>query len=495
MKSDVSLVELPRFRANRSPDAGCLDDGTSSLTNRQFELAVDAAAQHLIKAGVGRGDVVALMLPNRVEMIVALFAAWQIGAAVSPINPALTTAEASYQLEDSCSKLVVVDDNTADRVAASGVLPFPVADLSGSVEDRPITTTGQDLGDIALLIYTSGTTGRPKGVIIDHANIAAMCSSLIEAFDLTERDRSLLVLPLFHANGLLVGTLSPLWAGGSVMIGPRFDPRQFWSLVEHARPTYFSAVPTMYSMLANLPAEIAADTSSLRFAICGAAPMPAGLIHQFEARYAVNVAEGYGLSEGTVASTLNPVLGPRKPGTVGRPLTGQTIAVVDQDGQTLPDGARGEVVISGPTIMRGYWNRPEETAETLRGGMLHTGDVGYIDADGYLVLVDRIKDMIIRGGENIYPKEIETVLYSHHAVLEAAVIGRPDERLGEVVIAYVALKPECSVSTSELLEHCRSSLASYKVPTEILVEPALPKNSVGKLIKGPLRSRTHRTPS
>jgi acyl-CoA synthetase (AMP-forming)/AMP-acid ligase II len=221
--------------------------------------------------------------------------------------------------------------------------------------------------------------------------------------------------------------------------------------------------------------------------------MPASLIHDFESRYAVDIAEGYGLSEGTVASTLNPVLGPRKPGTVGRPLPGQTVAVVNEDGQEVPRGERGEVVIGGPTIMRGYWNQPEETATTLRGGVLHTGDVGYFDDDGYLVLVDRIKDMIIRGGENIYPKEIETVLYSHHAVLEAAVIGRPDERLGEVVIAYVALKPEFSVSANELLEHCRSSLASYKVPTEILVEPSLPKNSVGKLIKGPLRSRTHST--
>ena len=493
MNSEVSLVELPAYRARTRPDAPCLDDGTTTLTNGLFEVAVATAAEHMVKLGVGRGDIVALMLPNRAEMIVALFAAWRIGAAITPINPALTAAEASYQLEDSGSKLVVVDDHTAERVTASTVLALPVTDLTSSVEKGYATTAGSDLSEVALLIYTSGTTGRPKGVVIDHSNIAAMCSSLIEALDLTEKDSSLLVLPLFHANGLVVGTVSPLWAGGSVRIGPRFDPNQFWSLVEQVRPTYFSAVPTMYAMLAALPPEITADTSSLRFAICGAAPMPASLIHDFESRYAVDIAEGYGLSEGTVASTLNPVLGPRKPGTVGRPLPGQTVAVVNEDGQEVPRGERGEVVIGGPTIMRGYWNQPEETATTLRGGVLHTGDVGYFDDDGYLVLVDRIKDMIIRGGENIYPKEIETVLYSHHAVLEAAVIGRPDERLGEVVIAYVALKPEFSVSANELLEHCRSSLASYKVPTEILVEPSLPKNSVGKLIKGPLRSRTHST--
>jgi long-chain acyl-CoA synthetase len=257
------------------------------------------------------------------------------------------------------------------------------------------------------------------------------------ALELTSADRSLLILPLFHVNGILVSVLSPLAVGGSTTITGRFSPSTFFDTVEAVRPTYFSAMPAIYAMLGTLPDYVRPDTSPVRFAVCGAAPMPAELIARFEDRYGIVVVEGYGLSEGSCASTINPIHGPRKPGTLGRPLPGQQVAFLGANGQPTEEGP-GEVIVRGPNVMRGYLNQPEETARTLDGGWLHTGDVGCFDDDGHLVLVDRVKDMIIRGGENIYPKEIENILYQHPAVLEAAIVGRPHDVLGEEPVAFVA---------------------------------------------------------
>jgi acyl-CoA synthetase (AMP-forming)/AMP-acid ligase II len=341
----------------------------------------------------------------------------------------------------------------------------------------------------ALLIYTSGTTGKPKGVMLDHANIASMCDMTRAGLGITAADHSLLILPLFHVNGIVVGTLTPLLAGGRVTVAGRFSPKTFFGLVERIRPTYFSAVPAIYAMLTSTPAAETADTSSLRLVVCGAAPMPVELIARVEDMLGVVLVEGYGLSEGSCASTLNPYDGVRKPGTVGLPLPGQEVRVVDHLGNRVPDGDRGEVVIRGANVMRGYLNRPQDTARTIVDGWLHTGDVGVFDADGYLRIVDRIKDMIIRGGENIYPKEIETVLYGHDGVLESAVVGRPDDMLGEVVVAYVALRPGADVCVEDLQALCAERLARYKRPTLVEVLDELPKNAVGKIDKPSLRRR------
>jgi long-chain acyl-CoA synthetase len=296
------------------------------------------------------------------------------------------------------------------------------------------------------------------------------------------------VLPLFHVNGIMVSVVSPLLAGGSTFIAERFHAASFWATVEQVRPTFFSAVPTIYALLVSRPGG-PADVTSLRFVICGAAPMPRQLIGEFEQRFGVPVVEGYGLSECTVACTLNPLHGARKAGSVGLPLPGVDVAVVDPADQQLPAGQPGEVVVRGPNVMRGYLNRPEETAQVLRGGWLHTGDVGRFDGDGYLTLVDRVKDLIIRGGENIYPKEIEDVLYAHPAVLEAAVVGQPDPVFGEQPVAFVTLRPGFDVGPEDLIEHSRQSLARYKVPRTVHIEETLPKNAVGKVAKPVLRDR------
>lgn len=474
---------LPDSRSASAPDAPCIADASAALSNNEFHSRVLAAAGAFASRGVGKGDVVALMLPNQVEFAVAMFAAWRLGAAVTPINPGLTIKEASHQIADSHTKLLV---NGSGELVVVDVPTIPVAALQDG--PRHASTPVDDPAALALLIYTSGTTGLPKGVMLDHANIEAMTDMGRQALKVTATDHCLLVLPLFHVNGIVVSILVPLSGGGRVTIRRRFDIETFFSDVEQLRPTYFSAVPTIYAMLNALPTTVRPDTASLRFGVCGAAPASADLLKDFEARYGFPLVEGYGLSEGTCGSTLNPIDGLRKSGSVGLPFPGQRIAIADASGTHLPPGATGEVLVQGPNVMRGYLGKPEETAKTVVDGWLHTGDIGRIDADGYLSIVGRLKEMIIRGGENIYPKEIEDVLHDFPGVLEAAVIGAPHETFGEVVVAYVAFRPGATGSSDALNEHCADHLTRYKRPATILVVDGLPKNAVGKIDKPRLRS-------
>ncbi|MFD6389099.1 class I adenylate-forming enzyme family protein [Nocardia sp. NPDC060259] len=476
------IAELPDVRATADPHGHSVADDTIALSNAQFLTRVEAAASVLHRAGVGPGDVVAVVLPNRAELVVALFAAWRLGAAITPVNPGLTDDDIRYQIEDSGAEIVIGDPGRAAVTLDVAALAEP----AGPVAAAPPSN------GLALIIYTSGTTGRPKGVLLGHENLAAMCTMIIDALGLDAGDHSLLILPLFHVNGIVVSVLSPLLAGGRTTIAGKFSASGFFDTVERVRPTYFSAVPAIYAMLVAKPDGERPDTSSLRLAICGAAPMPAELIARFEQRYGVPIVEGYGLSEGTCASTLNPVAGQRKPGTVGVPLPGQTVTIMNPDGEPAAPGEPGEVVIGGPNVMRGYLGKPAETAKTVVAGLLRTGDVGYFDTDGYLVLVDRIKDMIIRGGENLYPKEIENALYRHPAVHEAAVVGVPDAVLGEVPVAHVVAAPHTTVTVEELTAHCRAELATFKVPAAIVLTAQMPRNPVGKIDKKQLRAMAAR---
>jgi long-chain acyl-CoA synthetase len=477
----MNLASLPDLRFASAPHAPAVADDSADLDNAGFLDAVTRAAAVLRTAGVGPGDVVAAKLPNRAEFVVVLFAAWRLGAAVTPISPTLVPAETAYQVSDAGSKVLIVDSATEAEV------PVLTLDDLAAGPPRPLAPVEIAGDELALLIYTSGTTGRPKGVMLDHTNVNAMCDMVIQGFELTEADHSLLILPLFHANGIVVSTLSPLIAGGRMTIAGRFKPAEFFDRIETTRATYFSAVPTIYTMLAGLPAEVRPDTSSVRFAVCGAAPASVELLDRFERRYGIGLIEGYGLSEGSCASTGNPLHGERKPGTVGIPLPGQEIRIVDADGTTLPGGEIGEVAIKGPNVMRGYLNRPEETAKTLVDGWLHTGDVGRFDEDGYLVLVDRAKDMIIRGGENIYPKEIETIVYQLPEIAEAAVVGRANTLYGEEPVLFASLNPGIELSEDRIREHLTASLSKYKLPVEITILSGLPKNAIGKIDKPSLR--------
>nr|WP_324195975.1 AMP-binding protein [Nocardia farcinica] len=481
----MSWPALPENRARKNRADACLADERTVLTNGDFAQRVQAVAGQLSGLGVRPGAVVAIQLRNRVELIVGLFAAWRIGAVITPVNPNLTDFETTHQLLDSDAQVLIGDGRPVPTFEGAYL---DVADLAASGGAELGDPHTPDPNELALLIYTSGTTGSPKGVMLTHGNLQAMCESIAEAFAITADDHCLLVLPLFHANAIVLSALTPLSVGAHTTIVGKFNSETFFELVETHRPTYFSAVPTIYAKLDALGAHVQPDTTTIRFAICGAAPMPAELIERIENRFGFPLIEGYGLSEGTCASTINPLRGPRKPGTVGLPLPGQHVEIIGPDGTSRPPGERGEVVVSGPNVMAGYLGKPEETAKTLVDGRLRTGDIGYFDADGYLVLVDRVKDMIIRGGENLYPKEIETALYHHEDVLEAAVIGQPDPVYGEVPIAYVALRPGSDLRRDDLMDVCRKTLSTFKLPVDILVRAALPKNAVGKLDKRALRA-------
>ncbi|SFC94191.1 Acyl-CoA synthetase (AMP-forming)/AMP-acid ligase II [Nocardioides terrae] len=481
----MQLVSLPETRAQADPDGRAVSDATRTLTNAQFRDEVRAAAEHLRELGIGPGAVVALRLTNRIEFVTLLFAAWRLGATITPVNPSLTAGEVERQLTDSDARLAVIED---DAAPVSSTETLRVGDLRRTSR-RALEVPRTDPRDLALLIYTSGTTGVPKGVMLDHANLDAMISMGRLVLELGAADRCLLILPLFHVNGIVISVLLPLCAGASVVIAERFDPTDFFDRVAAERPTYFSAVPTIFAMLAALPPDVAPETSTVRYAICGAAPAAPALLERFEARYGFPVVEGYGLSEATCGVTINPIAGPRRPGTVGSAFPGQEVRILDGDGSEVPLGVPGEVVVRGPNVMRGYLGRPEETAKVLVDGWLRTGDLGYLDGDGYLTLVGRSKDLIIRGGANIYPKEIEDVLAAHPAVQEAAVIGAPDPVWGEVVVAYVEAAPGHVVDPVTVAVHCERHLSGYKRPVELHVLDVLPRNALGKVAKPALRER------
>ena len=375
---------------------------------------------------------------------------------------------------DVATVTALIEDCTeAAPEAASGV-------------DTPYVLTGDDT---ALVVYTSGSTGRPKGAMLGHSQLDAMSAAMEERMRTDSTDHCMLVLPLFHVNAILVSILTPLRCGAQVTLVERFAPQPFLEIIEQHRPTYFSSVPTILSHLADLPLEGRPATDSLQFIVCGAAPASPELLTRVNEQFGATVVEGYGLTEGTCCSTCNPVHGEQKVGTVGPAMPGQIIRVVNEAGDDVPTGTAGEVIVSGPTVMQGYLNLPEATARTVVDGWLHAGDIGHLDEDGYLTLIDRVKDMVIRGGENIYPKEIEAVLYGVDGVLEAAVVARPQRALGEEPVAVVSLMQGSPLTVADLLEHCRMHLTKIKLPVDLEIVAEIPKNPVGKIDKPTLHAQ------
>ena len=468
------------------------------ITFGDLDRLATRVAGRLAEAGIRPGDVVSALLPNSPAFIADMFGAYRAGAWFCPLNPRLTPAEIRFQLEDSGARAVVTDAEHAPLFArlaaelpslASVLVLGTREDLAGLPDPRGVAPSAvPDPDAVALLMYTSGTTGLPKGVMLSHRNVLLNASQVMERSEVTADDRVLHIMPLFHTNGIVNTTVGPLLAGASIALRPRFDVADFWPAVARFRPTYFTAVPTVYSRLLAAP-DPGLDRSSLRFVRCGSAPMPVELQERVEAWLGVPVVISYGLAEGTCTSTMNPVSGRRKVGSVGLPLSGQEVRIHDEAGRELPAGAVGEVCIRGGTVMRGYLNRPEETAAVLRDGWLRSGDLGYVDADGYLFLTDRKKDIIIRGGENISAREVEDVIYRHPAVLEAAVVGMPDPDLGEQPVACVVPRPGATIDAGELIEFCRERLARFKTPRRVVVLEDLPKNAVGKIVKAALRAR------
>ena len=473
-----------------------------TFTYADLEMLSNQVAHVLIGLGVRTGDTVCQIVGSRPEQIVNLFGIAKSGAVYAPLNSSLTERELATQLSDCRPVIVVVDEDVSRKVevAAAG-LPgcqiLPVATLCAQMKRmlrspprRPV-----DPGGPAVLCYTSGTTGRAKGVQLSHRNILANARQVRDRTGVGTGDRLLVVMPIFHVNGLCNQVVVPFLAGASVALRPRFLLEDFWPSVRDYRPTYFTAVPTMLSRLLNGPSPPpGVDPSSMRFARTGAAPLSVEVQRQFETRFGLPVITSYGQSEATCTVTMNPPTREgRRLGSVGTALDGLEVRVLGADGIAMQTGQTGEIAVRGPTLMLGYLGLPEATAEAIPDGWLRTGDIGYLDPDGYLFLKDRKKDLIIRGGENISAREIEEVLYEHPLVVDAAVVGAPDAIYGEVVAAFVVLRDN-NISTSsasiveEILACCRERLTRFKVPAHVEIVEELPKNAVGKVTKQALRA-------
>ncbi|MBI3007759.1 MAG: AMP-binding protein [candidate division NC10 bacterium] len=492
-----TLGEILPLQASRADLAGkpALFFDDQAYTYADLQAASAAAADHLRARGISAGDVVGLILPNAPALVAHLFGILRIGATVLPLNPNLTPRELSLMLEDSRARAIVTTGDLALQLGRVRSLTPSLKEVIAVHPGRPLEraagTPGSRIGgspdETAFLVYTAGTTGRPKGVMLTHRNVLANTAQVAERTGLAPADRVLHVMPLFHVNGLINNTILPLRVGASIVLRPRFDIGEFWGVVASFRPTYFTAVPTMFARLMDAW-DGRADTSSLRFVRSGAAPMAAALQRQVEERLAVPVVLSYGLTEATCTCTMNPADPERRVGSVGLALPREVVAVLDEGGRPRGPGEVGEVVVQGPNVMAGYLNAPEATAQALRGGCLYTGDLGYLDPDGFLFLTDRKKDLIIRGGENISPREVEEALLAHPAVAEAAVVGTPDREWGEEVVAFLVPRGGRVLAVDEVQAFCRERLARYKVPRRIQVVPALPLTSLGKVDKARLRS-------
>jgi long-chain acyl-CoA synthetase len=466
--------------------------------NALDELSAGMAT--LLRAhGVQAGDRVGLMLPNVPEFAVVYYGILRAGAIVVPMNVLLKRREVAYYLEDSEAKLIVTWHefaNEAAQGAASSDAACIVVGPDGlephlSAVDVSPDVAERSAADTAVILYTSGTTGQPKGAELTHANLRCNVEVVTRLFDLSPASVVLGALPLFHSFGQTCALNAAIASGACLTLVPRFDPAKVLEVIERDRVTVFQGVPTMYATLMADPDRGRFDVSSLRVSISGGAAMPVELLRGFEKAFGCVILEGYGLSETSPAACFNHRHLKRKPGSVGTPIEGVEMKLVDDDGSEVPTGQVGEVAIRGHNVMRGYWRRPEATADVLSAdGWFRTGDLGRVDEDGYFFIVDRKKEMIIRGGYNVYPREVEEVLYEHPSVRECAVIGIPHAELGEEVGAAVVLKPGAEASEADLREFVKGQLAAYKYPRHVWLLDELPKTSTGKILKREIAAAT-----
>ncbi|WP_033290152.1 AMP-binding protein [Amycolatopsis jejuensis] len=451
--------------------------GGTALSYRDLTARAGAFGELLTERGIRPGDRVLLVAPTGLEFTVAYLGALAVGATVVTVNPLCAVPEFEYFLTDSGCSLVVTQEDCAERPGKAaektgvGVLVIP-ADLGSARDFRPLPRADTD---VAVLLYTSGTTGRPKGAMLTHGNIAAAVTAYHELLTITSAERFGTALPLFHVFGQVAVLMSALRAGASVSLVTKFSGEALLDLAAEHRLTILCGVPTMW--IGMLHATSAAELSDLRLAASGGAGLPAEVARTFEDRFGVTVLDGYGLSETASAGSFARPGRPAKEGSAGQPLPGLTIRVLDDDGDPVPVGEVGEVTISGPVVFAGYWGRESN------GNVVHTGDLGRMDDDGYLWIVDRKKDLIIRGGYNVYPREIEEQLYAYPGVQEAAVVGVPDARLGEEIAAVVVPAANARIDPAELRGWLAERVAAYKVPRLYQLVEELPRGSTGKLLK------------
>lgn len=467
-----------------------LDD--TAISHGQLETLSRQVATLLAAHGVAAGDRVAIMLPNVPEWAALYYGILRSGGVVVPVNPLLKSREIAYYLSDSgASQLFVWRDFAAEAVTGGALAGATVI----TVEPRTFLdqlATIEPLGglvdrqpdDTAVILYTSGTTGQPKGAELTHANLQGNIDVIVETLLHAKPDDVIFGgLPLFHVFGQTCALNVAVRTGAALTLLPRFDPAKALEIIARDRVTIFQGVPTMFAALLNHPGAAGAALPSLRLCITGGSAMPVEVLHAFEKRFACTVLEGYGLSETSPVASFNHPERRRIPGSIGTPVRGVEMRVVDAHGEAVADGEVGEIVIHGPNVMKGYWNKPEKTAEAIVDGWFHTGDLGRIDTENNFFIVDRKKDMIIRGGYNVYPRELEEVIYEHPDVAEAAVIGVPHPELGEEVGAAVVLKPGAKATEEELRDFVKARVAAYKYPRHVQILAALPKGATGKILK------------
>ncbi|MGH2728422.1 MAG: class I adenylate-forming enzyme family protein [Actinomycetota bacterium] len=499
----MNLASLTDYNLETYGDYEATTYEGRTYTNRELFESGRRLASALTGLGVRPGERVAVMLPNCPEVGISYGGILRMGGVVVPVLFLLVTEELQHILADSESKAIITSPEFVAKAleAANACDPAPVVIVAGGAADgalpleqllanaspdAPLVDRAPD--DPALFMYTSGTTGRPKGVVLTHANMLHQAEAIHEISELDRNAMALAVMPLAHAGGL-VGWVAGTKNGARSVLMRWFDPEAFCRNIQEYGVVATTLVPTMAALLLNHPAIDQYDLSTLEQVAFGAAPAPLELISEFERKTGAQVRMVYGLTEAAPIVTADRISSPRKDGSCGTAIPGVEISIMDPDDKPLPPGEPGEICVRGPNVMAGYHNLPEETALAVRDGWLHTGDVGYQDADGYLFIVDRMKDLIIRGGLNVYPHDVEEVLARHPGVAEAAVVGIPDPTYGEEVEAFVVRRIGTDATEDDLLSHCREHLAKFKSPRRVTFVPDLPKNQVGKVLKRVLREQ------
>jgi long-chain acyl-CoA synthetase len=483
----TELTQAARDDADRP--AVKLDDIT--LDYGALDQAAARAAGLLAQKGVEPGDRVAMQLPNVPYFPIVYYGALRLGAVVVPMNPLLKDREVEYHVGDSGAKVLVAWHGFEEPATKGGeaagaevviVKPGEFEQMLGQAEPHEDVAERED-DDPAVIIYTSGTTGTPKGATLMHANLTAGAETARELVDAGPGTVGLATLPLFHVFGMNSVMNMAVHSRGLLTLLPRFEPEKALEVIARDGVTSFAGVPTMYTALLNHPDRDKHDTSSLELCVSGGSAMPVEILKGFDEAFGAKILEGYGLSETVGMGSFNTKDRERKPGSIGVPVGGTEMKCVDDDDNEVPQGEPGEIVMKGPFVMKGYWNKDDATEEVMRGGWFHTGDVATIDDDGYFFIVDRKKDLIIRGGYNVYPREIEEAMYEHPAVREVAVIGVAHESLGEEVAAVVALKDDAEAGPDELKSFMKERVAAYKYPRKVWIVDELPKGPTGKILK------------
>jgi long-chain acyl-CoA synthetase len=518
----LNLAAIVDHAARLMPDRVALTCAGRSMTYAELDSQAERVAAVLAGMGIAPGDHVALSCPNLPWFPIAYYGILKAGAVVVPLNVLLKPREIAYHLKDSDASALLAFEGTAelplaamaraacDEAKCRNLLlmtlapdaPSPVAGAQSlsqamrTADPAPFETRRRRMDDTAVILYTSGTTGHPKGAELTHANmllnaVASRDMYLPAILGGLQQEVALVTLPLFHSTAQTCLMNAGLLNGFRLVLMSRFDPAAVLEVMEREQVGLWIGVPTMYWALLQHVKTAGIDPSGvarhLRLCVSGGAAMPLEVMRQFESVFGARILEGYGLSETSPVACFNQLHRPTRPGTVGQPIFGVDVRVVDDDDRFLAMGETGEIVIRGPNVMKGYYNRPEATEEVMRHGWFHTGDIGIIDPDGYVSIVDRKKDMIIRGGFNVYPREIEEVMLTHPAVAFAAVVGVPDERLGEEVKAFVVRRAGSDVSAEALIEWCREQMASYKYPRSIEFRDTLPISPTGKILKRELK--------